>query len=215
MIERIITGDLSVNTYLYNYSENKIAVIDPGSESRRIIESIKQMNFTPTCIILTHGHFDHIGAVKEIKDNYNIPVYVHAEDAKYLGEKGYNVHKEMLESMGMIGDYYMNIYYTETPEADYKVKNSDTIGETGLMVLHTPGHSQGSICLYSKNNSLVFTGDTLFKMGAGRTDFPGGDFKTLQTSLENLLQLPQQTKIYPGHGPDSTIGQERDVMQLY
>lgn len=215
MVERIITGELGVNTYLYNFKDNLVVIIDPGSDAELIKDRIKKSSFIPVAVILTHGHFDHIGAVMEIKKYYNIKVYIHKKDAKYLGINALTAHKEMLEAMGLAGDYYISQYYTDTPEPDVLLEDTNVLTEFSLSVIHTPGHSPGSICLYSKNNNIVFTGDTLFKSGMGRTDFPGGDFNTLERSLNNLLTLPKDTIVYPGHGPESTIAAESNITQLY
>ena len=208
MIEKIITGDLGVNTYLYNYSENKIAIIDPGSDFDKIASIIETKGFQPTTILLTHGHFDHIGAVKDLKDKYNIPVYIHKDDATYLGDGSKDRHLKMFRSMGSNGDYYFNNYFTVTDNVDFMVTDGEFLDDLGLKVIHTPGHSLGSSCFYSESDSIVFTGDTMFKNGMGRTDFAGGDYEKITQSLSTLLKLPKETKVYPGHGPMSSIEDE-------
>ncbi|OQY37824.1 MAG: hypothetical protein B6229_07495 [Spirochaetaceae bacterium 4572_7] len=215
MIERIITGDLDVNTYLYNYREGLVVIIDPGSDSDKIKEQIATKGFIPKAIILTHGHFDHIGAVKIIKDFFNIPVYIHTEDATFLGPKSIERHTQMFSNMGPQGAYYLDKYLTESDDPDFIIKDQDILKEFNLRVIHTPGHSPGSICLYAEENSILFTGDTLFKSGIGRTDFTGGDYKTLISSLDKLWTLPENTKIYPGHGATSTISLEIKSKHLY
>lgn len=209
MIAKIITGDLGVNTYLYNYNEQNALLIDPGSDAEKIIRTIDDNKCKIRGIVLTHGHFDHIGAVKELKDRYNTKVYIHKDDAGFLGREGEARHKEMFSSMGPGGSAYFNQYYSENDAADVLLIDNQELQEFGLTILHTPGHSPGSICLYSKENSILFSGDTMFKGGLGRTDFTGGDYRTLMNSLDRLLLLPGQTMVYPGHGYETTISEEK------
>lgn len=208
MIDRIITGDLGVNTYLYNYSENKTVIIDPGADADNIIYEINNKNYQIRGILLTHGHFDHIGAVKELKDYFNTNVYISHEDSSFLGSTGAKRHLEMFESMGPGSGAYFNAYYVKNDSADVLLNDNDVLSEFGLKVIHTPGHSPGSICLYSENDSIIFSGDTLFKDGLGRTDFVGGNYDTLMSSIKKLMLLPKETAVYPGHGPFTTIGSE-------
>lgn len=208
MIETIITGDLGVNTYLYNFRDNSIVIIDPGSDEDKIISAIEKNSFTPMAILLTHGHFDHIGAVKYLKDKYSIPVCIHSDDATFLGEKSERRHKEMFSGMGPNGEFFFNNYFRDSDNPDRILNDNDSMDEFGLKVIHTPGHSPGSSCFYSRDNRVIFTGDTMFKNGMGRTDFPGGDFGKLIKSLEKLKTLPSETIVYPGHGPSSTIKDE-------
>ncbi|QEN05018.1 MBL fold metallo-hydrolase [Thiospirochaeta perfilievii] len=208
MIETIITGDLGVNTYLFNFSDNKIVIVDPGSDEDKIIKKIEVLDLKPEAILLTHGHFDHIGAVKTIKSKYNIPVYIHSGDSVFLGDKGSQTHLEMFKSMGQNSDYFFNSYYVENDPADFIIKDGDILTDFSLEVIHTPGHSPGSVCFYSKDKQVLFTGDTMFKGGMGRTDFIGGNYNQLLNSLEKLKKLPIDTKVFPGHGDSSTIGRE-------
>ena len=208
MIETIITGDLGVNTYLYNYQEDRILIIDPGDDFNTIVNVIDEKGYKPKLILLTHGHFDHIGAVPELRDKYNIPLYIHTADSTFVGNEGQNRHKEMFNSLGTQGNYYFDNYYREINRADVLFNQGDEIGESDLTVIHTPGHSPGSSCFYSIKNNLLFSGDTLFNGGFGRTDFIGGDFNILENSIKELFNLPQNTIVYPGHGSTTTIGNE-------
>lgn len=208
MIQRIITGDLGVNTYLYNFKDNSVIIIDPGSDSNKIISAIDAENYQVKGIILTHGHFDHIGAVKDIKYKYNTKVYIHADDATFLGDGGEKRHFDMFSSMGYNGSSYFKAYYKYNDSADIILNDNNELKQFSLEVIHTPGHSPGSICLYSKKNSILFSGDTLFKNGLGRTDLIGGNYNSLIASLAIILKLPEETKVYPGHGGYTTIKNE-------
>lgn len=208
MIERLITGDLGVNTYFYSYNSSDTIIIDPGAEIEAIIDFINSRGAKPKGILLTHGHFDHIGAVEALRKHFNIPVMIHEKDATFLGETGEKRHWEMFESMGPSGDFYFNTYYSFTNEAEIKLSHGDIILDSELKVIHTPGHSPGSICLYNENEHILISGDTLFCNGLGRTDFTGGDYNTLLESISLLKELPGDTQVYPGHGNETTIRSE-------
>lgn len=209
MIETIVTGDLGVNTYLYNFKDKKALIIDPGAEPEKIIHRIEEKNLEIVGIILTHGHFDHIGALQELKEKFKVPLYIHKDDSTFLGPESMERHRQMFKPMGAQGMFYVDTYYMETPKADIVLEDNQELNDFGLKVIHTPGHSPGSICLFSQENGIVFTGDTLFKNGLGRTDFGGGDYNTLIKSLEKLFSLPMETVAYPGHGPITHIGDEK------
>jgi glyoxylase-like metal-dependent hydrolase (beta-lactamase superfamily II) len=172
-------------------------IIDPGDEGSRIIAEIERLGFTPRSILLTHGHGDHIGAVEKIKDRYNIPVY-----AGQGAEEMIKASNENFSSM-----YGVEI---SCPPPDHILAEGDEIpvGSEKLKVIATPGHSLEGICLHS--GDVLFCGDTLFSNSIGRTDLPGGDHEQLIRMIkEKLLILPDETICYPGHGPQTTIGVER------
>ncbi len=215
MIERIITGDLGVNTYLYNFKDDQVLIIDPGSNYLEISSLITEKEYKPAAILLTHGHFDHIGAVKELSNSFNIEVYIHKKDSKYLGKGSLDVHKKMFSSMGPGMDAYLGNSFIECNSANILLEGDDDLDNFGLKSIHTPGHSPGSTCFYSEKDAVLFSGDTLFKGGLGRTDFPGGDYQTLINSLDKILKLPKNTVVYPGHGQTTTIQSEMNITQLY
>lgn len=215
MVDTIITGDLGVNTYLYNFKENKISIIDPGADADKIISYIESRNYYPVNIILTHGHFDHIGAVSDLKAKYNIPVLIHDDDSGFLGPDSKIRHIDMFKPMGPQGNFYVDTYFKPTDSPETILHDKQIIEGTDLEVIHTPGHSPGSICLYSKSKKIIFTGDTLFKNGLGRTDFGGGDYRTLLKSLNKLFTLPEETVVYPGHGEATKLESEKGITQLY
>ena len=184
-------GEYGANCYLViNDKNRKGIVIDPGANGAGLIKEIEKLTYNIKGILLTHAHFDHIGGVKELKDKYNIPVYV---------------------NQGEIDNSKVdNNVYSKLPNDCSLINDGDVlnIGGINIKCLHTPGHSKGGMCFLIEDS--VFTGDTLFQGSIGRTDFISGDFKTLIDSIQKkLITLDGDTKVYPGHGPSSTIMYER------
>jgi len=197
ILEKLVVGPLEVNCYIFGDENGEVVVIDPGAEGERIIAFIEERGYRPRCIINTHCHIDHIRANADVKGKYNIPILVHKEDAPIL------TSPQDAELEEMIGG-------KPSPPADRLLSEGDEIkvGSFTLKVIHTPGHTPGGISLLFDDG--VFTGDTLFAGGVGRTDLPGGSWDTLVSSIrEKLLVLPDSLPIYPGHGPSSTIGEEK------
>jgi len=197
IIERLAVGPLEENTYIVaDDTAKKAIVVDPGDEPDRVIDVIKKLDLTVESIVLTHAHFDHIGAVDDLKKETGARVLIHKND---------------LESYGQAKDQAAFWGYTmdDLPEPDGFVDDGDEIkaGVLTFKVLHTPGHSQGSVCLYGEG--ILVTGDTIFQGSVGRTDFPGGSIADLRKSFKRLVELPEETKVLPGHGPETTIGRER------
>jgi glyoxylase-like metal-dependent hydrolase (beta-lactamase superfamily II) len=198
IVMRMVVGPLQVNCFIIADEKTKDAVvIDPGDDAREILSIIKEKGFKVKYIVNTHGHFDHIGANKALKDATGAEILIHEGDAPVLAYAGKQSAAYGLKPVS-------------SPPADRYVKHGDIIsaGEVSLKVLHTPGHSPGGISLLEQG--IVFTGDALFAGSIGRTDLPGGDLMTLLSSIKaNLMILPDETKVFPGHGPASTIGEER------
>jgi glyoxylase-like metal-dependent hydrolase (beta-lactamase superfamily II) len=186
------------NCYLaYDKGAGEGVIIDPGDEADRIISEVNQIGFKPKMILLTHGHGDHIGAVETVKNKFNIPLLVGTGEEKLLTSAAQN---------------FSAAYGTpiSCPPADRTLNEGESVefGSESLKVITTPGHSPGGICYHS--NGILFCGDTLFYGSIGRTDFPGCSHEQLIKSImDKLLILPDATVCYPGHGPSTTIGQER------
>jgi glyoxylase-like metal-dependent hydrolase (beta-lactamase superfamily II) len=198
LLMRLVVGPLQVNCFILADEKTREAVvIDPGDDAQDILLIIKEKGLKVQYIVNTHGHFDHIGANKAIKEATGAEILIHEGDAAVLASAP---RQSAIFGMKSVS----------SPSADRFVKHGDVIraGEISLKVLHTPGHSPGGICLLEEG--IVFTGDALFAGSIGRTDFPGGDLATLLRSIKtNLLTLPDDTKVFSGHGPASTIGDER------
>ncbi len=194
----LVVSPFEVNCYLvWNETDNTGVIIDPGDEDELIFEQVEKAGFKPVAVLLTHGHGDHIGAVKPISEKYDIPVYIGKEDAPMLQNPSANVS-------AIFG------YQIVCPPADHEVSDGQPLKFGGLefTVLGTPGHSSGGVCYLTGNH--LYCGDTLFQMSIGRTDLPGGDYETLIDSIERkLLTLPDDIICYPGHGPVTSIGVER------
>lgn len=195
---RLVVGQLQVNCFILADEKTRDAVvIDPGDDTGEILRIIKEKGLKVKYIVNTHAHFDHVGANKAIKDATGAELLLHEADAPVLA----TVTKQS-RSFGM--------NTLPSPQPDRLLKHGDVItaGEVSLKVLHTPGHTPGGISLVEQG--IVFTGDSLFAGSIGRTDFPGGDLKTLLRAIkDNLMILPDDTKVFSGHGPASTIGDER------
>jgi glyoxylase-like metal-dependent hydrolase (beta-lactamase superfamily II) len=195
---RLVVGPLQVNCFIIADEKTKEAVvIDPGDDAGDILKLIKEKDLKVRYIVNTHGHFDHIGANKAVKEATGAEILIHEADAPLMAHAA-----QQSSAFGMRA--------VSSPPADRFVKHGDvvTAGEITLKVVHTPGHSQGGICLLEQG--VAFTGDSLFAGSIGRTDLMGGDLMTLITSIkEHLMTLPDETVVLSGHGPQSTIGEER------
>lgn len=196
--ERIVVGALETNCYLVSCEEtSECAVVDPGADPEKIIHTIERKKVRPSILINTHGHVDHVGANKDIKEKFAIPLCIHAADSRMLD----NV---LATAMGLF------LGAKKSPKPDRFLEDGDKIqiGKQNLRVIHTPGHSPGSISL--AGDGFLLTGDLLFCGGVGRTDLPGGSWSVLEESIRNkIYSFPDATEVLPGHGPTTTIGQEK------
>jgi glyoxylase-like metal-dependent hydrolase (beta-lactamase superfamily II) len=194
LIKTIVAGLFESNCYLVGDEDIKeIFIIDPGGDYKKIKNAIDKDSLKPKAVINTHGHGDHIGANKE----FNIPVWIHNLDADFLTDPSKNLS-------GAFGFFLA----TKTASRLLEGGNILSVGKYDLEVIHTPGHTPGSICL--KAAGVVFTGDTLFCEGIGRTDLAYGSEEDIMRSIkEKLFVLNDDYIIYPGHGPSSTIGDEK------
>ena len=199
IIKNIVVGPLEVNCYILGCEDTKeAAIIDPGDNADEIISNIEKEGLNPKFIINTHAHFDHIGGVKVIQDHFKIDFILHEGDL-FLVENA----SEQATAFGLKP--------ISKPVVNKNATNGEKVnlGNKSITVIHTPGHSPGGVCYYSVNN--VFVGDTLFAGSIGRTDLPGGSYDTLINSIkENLFPLGDSTIVYPGHGPSTTIGNEKE-----
>lgn len=197
-------GPLQTNAYLiYDETTRKAVIIDPGAEPKKVIETLEKQQLKLEKILLTHGHFDHIGAVEVLKQETQAKVIAHKNAPKYLENPSYN-----LSQMFMGG--------VVTTQADDYVEDGDEIRIDGsnlcFKVIAIPGHTLDGMAFYDEKNKEVYVGDSLFKGSIGRTDFVGGDLNTLLKGIKNkLFTLPDETIVYPGHGESTTIGYEKST----
>ena len=192
----IVTGVLEENCYIVYDESGTCVIVDPGDDSETIADHIAENDLDPKAILLTHGHFDHTGAVVALKERYeDLPVYIHYEDRKLLADP---------DQQGVF-DFGVNDEF----EADIFVEDGDVLsfGDLKIKVIHTPGHTKGSCCYLCENT--LFAGDTLFRRSIGRVDLPGGSESTMMKTLKNVIAaLPEDLEVYPGHGEFTTIGEE-------
>jgi glyoxylase-like metal-dependent hydrolase (beta-lactamase superfamily II) len=198
IIDSLEVGPIMANCYIVGCEETKsAAVIDPGGDSGDILRQLTKLGLTVAYLINTHGHFDHVGANNKMKAATGAPLLIHAGDAPMLSHLN-----SAAAAFGLSSE--------NSPAPDQTVSDGDVIsfGNIQLKVFHTPGHSPGGIALYTPG--FVFVGDTLFAMSIGRTDLPGGDYETLINSVrKKLFTLPDDTRVFCGHGPETTIGREK------
>ncbi|MDO9041905.1 MAG: MBL fold metallo-hydrolase [Desulfocapsaceae bacterium] len=200
-IKQLTVGQMGVCCYIVGCTKTgKCAVIDPGGDEEQILAEVKRAKLTIEYILATHGHADHVCGNRRIKEVSGAPIVMHEADAVFFARP------EVIKYFSMLG-------LEASPPVDIQVLDGDviTIGEVKLKVIHTPGHTPGGICFY--NAPDLFTGDTLFVGGLGRSDFPGGSERELLASIATkLLTLPPETVVWPGHGYGgnrSTIGEEK------
>jgi glyoxylase-like metal-dependent hydrolase (beta-lactamase superfamily II) len=207
-IESIHVGPLGENVYAVQSGETAF-LIDPGDEAERILNFLQDIEISPQLIVLTHGHLDHSSGLPKLLDQWRgrLPrIAIHGLDAPYLGTAGEATNRKLFE--GLKAMPYFRYAWKNLPEPDMLLAEGDTIPGSDYTVLHTPGHSAGSICLFSPSDLILLSGDTLFRDGMGRTDGPDSDYRALRESLQRLSTLPPETKVYPGHGEATTIGRE-------
>jgi len=212
-VERLTVGQLATNCWLYQLGEKEAAVIDPGDEADVIISALKKLDLFPSYILLTHGHFDHIAAVPELAALECKPkIAIHRLDSQYLGKDCYAAHSISIKAaMGDASfiDAFLPAGKRELPEPDILLEEGDTVGP--LTVMHLPGHTQGSAAFWNKDEGIIFSGDTLFKSGYGRTDLPGGNEIDISKSLRRLFKMDGNIRICPGHGGTTTISRETSL----
>lgn len=200
-VERLVLGELDTNCWLVSDGEGgPLAVIDPAGEPQVLFQAIGDR--LVGVVVLTHGHFDHIGAAAAILESSAAPLAAHEADAG-------SVTDPVANGGALFG------FDAVAPDPDRKLKDGDTVsvGLLDLKVIHTPGHTPGSICLLidADERPQLLSGDTLFAGSVGRTDLPGGDARALRASIARLASLPMETDVHPGHGPDTTIERESRV----
>jgi len=200
ILKTLVVGPFASNCYIVGSDSTKQGlIIDPGAEAKLILKTVNELGLKMGLILVTHAHIDHIGALAAVKESMGAEFAIHELEAK----SGLGMFSRMLSSMS-------GGSFSQPPKPERLLKDGDTvgIGDLGFTVLHTPGHSPGGISLYGEG--ILFSGDTLFNHGIGRTDFPGCSYEQIIDSIQNkLLTLPDETVVYPGHGPATTIGEEK------
>lgn len=200
-IIKLNVGINATNCYIIKYQDNTGIIIDPGADGDKLLGKIDKLNLTIEKIILTHGHFDHIGALDKVREKTGAHVYIHQQDAEYLVNPDKNLSSVFSAPL-------------KVKPADRIIKENDMIDN--FIVIHTPGHTQGGICLYNDKENILFSGDTIFARGVGRTDHPDGDQAQLFDSIKKkLVDLSEETTFYPGHGAKSTIGEFKTFFKKY
>ena len=191
--------DLCSNTYVISDSQNHALVVDPAVDNDGIINFLVSKGLTPLGILLTHGHFDHIRGVKRLVDKYQIPVYIHALESDLLTDT-YKNCSEFCDCSVIID--------VKDKVVEINDKQVLKILEKDIIVIHTPYHTEGSVCYYFPEEKLLFSGDTLFKGSVGRSDLPTSCRRKERETFNKLKSLPEDTKVYPGHESNTTIGYE-------
>jgi hydroxyacylglutathione hydrolase len=200
ILTMLTVGPFQENCYIIGDEESGVgAVVDPGDEAARIALAVEQTDLEVGSIIVTHAHIDHVGAVAALVDEYSCPVLMHAESEPML---------KQLPTQAMM----MGLKFGKVPAVDRHIGDGESleVGKLRLRSLYTPGHAPGHLAFYVENEGLVLSGDALFAGSVGRTDLPGGSMEVLMRSIEErLLTLPDETRVFPGHGPQTEIGNER------
>lgn len=199
---QIPLGVMQTNCYILENTDGACLIFDPGSEGNKLISWLTEKDLKPIAILLTHAHFDHIGAVDEVREYFNIPVYVHKKEQYWLSDPMLNGSDQFRMARPICAK-----------QADYLLEQETVmkLDSFEFMIFETPGHSPGSVSFYFKAEGIVVSGDALFKGSIGRTDLQEGNYTQLINSIhEKLLTLPEETIVMSGHGPATTIGDEMD-----
>jgi hydroxyacylglutathione hydrolase len=200
ILEMLTVGPFQENCYVIGDEEiGEGAIVDPGDEAARIALAVEQTGLAISEILITHAHIDHVGAVAALVEEYACPVLMHAEAEPML---------QQLPTQAMM----MGLRFGKVPKVDRRIEDEEVleVGGLRLKALYTPGHAPGHLAFYAESERLVFSGDALFAGSVGRTDLFGGDTEVLMRNIkERLMRLPDQTRVLSGHGPATTIGDER------
>ena len=199
MVRSLVLGMVATNCYfVMNQETEEMLLIDPADDLEAIDQQVLKMGGKPVAILLTHGHFDHIMAAADCREKYQIPVFAHQLEQEVLEQSEYNLSSRWSKAYSMKADHLA---------AD---KEELELGGFQIQVLHTPGHTQGSVCYYFPVEGMLFSGDTLFAQSYGRTDFPTSSMSDMQSSITRLLStLPEATEVYPGHNESTSISIEK------
>jgi glyoxylase-like metal-dependent hydrolase (beta-lactamase superfamily II) len=199
-----VLGMVSTNSYIV-VNNDECLIIDPEESAEYLIKKCEELQAKPAVILLTHGHFDHIGAVNGLKETLKLPVYAGEKEKTFMADPNMNGSAKMGRiPVSVTGDIFL--------------KDGKIFDLAGLKIktISTPGHTAGGVCYYFESENVIFTGDTLFADSFGRTDFPGGSQKELADSIINkLFVLPDETRVYPGHGGSTTIEREKKSNPIY
>ncbi|MBU5207131.1 MBL fold metallo-hydrolase [Bacillus safensis] len=198
---RMPLGYVQANAYIWKNEQGECLIFDPGGEAQKLISYVKEKQLKPLAVLLTHAHFDHIGAADEVREEWRVPLYVHENEKEWL------TNAELNGSARLIGNGIT------VKEAEKLITSEGTlqIGSFTLEMFHTPGHSPGSVSYYSAEEGFVISGDTLFEGGIGRTDLVGGSQEVLLQSIHHkLLSLPESTLVLSGHGGETTVQTEQE-----
>jgi Zn-dependent hydrolases, including glyoxylases len=219
MLERLTVGPIGENAYIVESGSARI-LVDPGDEAGRILSFLDSRGVEPTLIVATHGHLDHTAAIPELLAAWSsrglaVPLAAHALDAAYFGKTGEETNRKLFAAIHASG--FFKHYWRPIPALDILLEDGQALPGCDIKVIHSPGHSAGSMCLYDEASSTLLSGDCLFRDGVGRTDGPDSDDAALASSLKRLFELPSATRVYPGHGEETTIGREsgRDRPRAY
>lgn len=196
----LVLGPVQTTCYVVS-SQGRAVIVDPAANATKIIQYLGTKKLIPEAILLTHGHFDHIGAVNELAAKYRLPIYAHKSEKEYFDQPEVNLSTMM----------YQPFVLSEDLDYHWLADGATlTCLDTQVKIFHVPGHTSGSLCYYFVKDRMVFTGDTLFKQSIGRTDFIYGNHQQLVTGIrQKLLTLPDDTLVYPGHGDCTTVADEK------
>ena len=204
LVQKINVHDVfDTNSYFYTDEKTKHGfLIDPGAEALKLYSIIKQNNLVIEAILLTHGHFDHTGAVEELSQLMNVPYYIHKNGELFLKSTHFNLSQYCNRNVVLNSARYLN-------EGDFISLKSNL--DIKLQVIHTPGHTPDSVVYYDKKENIAFVGDTIFKGAIGNSEYPGGNGQELKQSIETkIFTLPKETVLYSGHSDKTTIGDEQE-----
>ena len=208
-VERVVVGPYQTNCYILGEEKTDSCwIIDPGNDAQEIIHCIEKHHVHPVAVLLTHTHWDHITALPQIVAQYpGVEILVGREDASFLGKNAYAHFSQTITDRSYLVAYKEELM--ALPEPTALLDEGQYLDDCHMKVMHTPGHTPGGVCFYHEEGQFLFSGDTLFASGIGRTDLYGGSYPEIIQSCHRILELPNEVRILPGHGPDTTVGQEQ------